>query len=246
MLAGHAGSGKTTLAEAMLYLSGATDRLGKTAEGNTVMDFDSEEKKRQATVSTSVAYFERKGKKINIIDSPGLFDFEGGICEAMRAADTVLIVLSGKSGVNVGSQKVYKMAKSAGKAIMVYISKLNSDSADYFKVLNDVKEKFGPSACPVVVPQLKNDKADSYVNLITGKAYKYDENGKASETEESGTLDEYRPQMYEAVAGSDEELMEKYFGGEEFTEQEVLSGLAAGTLHGDIIPVLCGWTRLPI
>lgn len=106
------------------------------------MDFDSEEKKRQATVSTSVAYFERKGKKINIIDSPGLFDFEGGICEAMRAADTVLIVLSGKSGVNVGSQKVYKMAKSAGKAIMVYISKLNSDSADYFKVLNDVKEKF--------------------------------------------------------------------------------------------------------
>ena len=119
MLAGHAGSGKTTLAEAMLYLSGATDRLGKTAEGNTVMDFDSEEKKRQATVSTSVAYFERKGKKINIIDSPGLFDFEGGICEAMRAADTVLIVLSGTSGVNVGSQKVYKMAKSAGKAIMV-------------------------------------------------------------------------------------------------------------------------------
>lgn len=240
MLVGHAGSGKTTLAEAMLYLSGATDRLGKTSEGNTVMDFDPEEKKRQATVSTSVAYFERKGKKINLIDSPGLFDFEGGICEAMRAADTVLIVLSGKSGVNVGSLKAYKMAKAAGKAIIVYISKLNSDSADYFKVLNDVKEKFGPSACPVVVPQLKNEKADSYVNLITGKAYKYDENGKADETEESGVLEEYRPQMYEAVAGSDEELMEKYFGGEEFTEQEVLSGLAGGTLHGDIVPVLCG------
>ncbi len=240
MLAGHAGSGKTTLAEAMLYLSGATDRLGKTSEGNTVMDFDAEEKKRQVTVSTSVAYFEWKEKKINLIDSPGLFDFEGGVHEALRAADTVLLVLSGKSGVNVGAEKVYKMAKALHKPIMVYISKLNSDSANYFKVLDELRAKFGQSVCPIVIPQLINEKAASYVNLVTGKAYKYDENGKASETDCDGSADQYKPQMAEAVAGSDESLMEKYFGGEEFTDDELMQGLAKGTLSGDLIPVLCG------
>ena len=239
ILAGHGGSGKTTLAEAALFLSGATDRLGKTADGNTVMDFDAEEKKRKASISTAIAPIIWNDRKINIIDTPGLFDFAGGLSEGMRAGDTAVIVLSGKSGLTVGAEKAFKMAGKKGKVF--FISKLNSESADFYKVFNAVRDKFGSAVVPFVIPYVVERKVVCYVNLIDGKAYKY-ENGKRIETDMSDIPQaaQYKDALFEAIASADDELMEKYFSGESFTDEEVARGIKAGLQAGTLYPVLCG------
>ena len=241
-LAGHGSAGKTSLAEALLFRAGATDRLGKVLDGNTVCDFDAEEIKRQVSVSLAVAPLNWKDMKINLIDTPGLFDFAAGMYEGVRAADNVLIALSGKSGVSVGTEKAYRMAKNAKKPSMFCVTKLDRDNADFYKVLEQLKTEFGPSVCPVVVPVYESRDVVGYINLIAMKAYAYDGKGTAKEVPMPGTghrVEGLINAISEAVAETDEELFEKYFSGEQFTAEEILSGIKKGVKDGSITPVVC-------
>lgn len=237
-IAGHGGNGKTTLAEAMLYISGATDRLGKVSEGNTVLDFDSEEKRRKTSVSTAVAPVEWKDFKINIIDTPGLFDFAGGLAEGVRAAECVLIVLSANAGYDVGAEKAFKAAKARNISKMFAISRCDAENADFYKTFNAIKDVHGGRVCPVVVPYMVNDKVDCYVNLAARKAYKY-VSGKATEVEmpEDDRISEMLDILTEAVASATDELTEKYFNGEQFTRKEIAGALNQGVNDGSVYPV---------
>ena len=242
-LAGHKGSGKTSVAESMLYLTGNVSRLGKIEEGNTSLDYDPEEVKRKSSVLTAVAPVEWKNTKINLIDTPGLFDFAGGIAEGMRAAESVLVVVSGKDGVDVGIEKVVNMATEMGKTKMFFVNGLCDESARFYRVFEDLKTVFGPAVCPVVVPYINDGKAEVYVNLFEYRAYKYSEGGKVEPTDmpDLGTrFDGLREAIKEAVAETSEELLEKFIEGEEFTPEEIILGVSQGVREGTIIPVFCG------
>lgn len=241
-IAGHSGSGKTTVAEAMLFLSGASERLGSVSEGNTVCDHDPEEIRRKATVSTAVAPVEWRNYKINFIDTPGLFDFESGMSEAVRAADTILVTVSGKNGVSVGTEKAEKAAARRGLSKIFFVNGLCEEGADFYKVFENLKTSFGPSICPVVVPFLEDGKVQCYINLLEYKAYSY-ENHKATEVPmpDLGTrLEGLRTAIYEAVAETSDEMFEKYFSGEKFTPVEVIQGIHQGVKSGRVSPVFCG------
>ena len=241
-LTGHGGSGKTTFAEALLYKAGATDRFGKVTEGNTVCDFDSEEIKRKSSVLSAVAPYEWKDYKVNLIDCPGSFDFEGGLIEGVTASDTVVIELSGKSGVTVGAQRAWELAVAQNKAKMFFISKLDRESANFQKVFNELRELYGHCVCPVVIPHGKEGHVESYIDIARNKAYTYDDKGNETEVPipQDDFLDRAHVLLTEAVAESDEELLEKYFAGETFTEQEIIRGLRDGVCKGRIAPVFCG------
>ena len=242
LVAGHAGCGKTTLVEALLYMSGATERMGRVEDGTTASDFDPEEAKRKASLNSSVIPVELDGTKYNLIDVPGLFDFESGACEGIRAAESVLICVSGRSGVTVGAEKAYSLALKNNKARMIFVTKTDLENADYFKILEQMKIKFGPSICPCVVPARLDDGTIVYINLFSQKAFKY-EGGKQVQVDlpDIGHRFEGLIQaMNEAIAETDETLMEKFFEGEEFTTEEIVSGMAAGVRTGQITPVFCG------
>lgn len=244
VITGHGNSGKTSLAEAMLYISGATDRMGKTVDGTAVCDFDPEEIKRKCSVSTAVAPVEWKNVKFNLIDVPGLFDFEGAVAEGFRAAECALITVSGKSGVTVGAEKAYARANKAGMAKVIFVNKLNSESADFYKVFEQLKTAFGPTISPIVVPFMKGHQVDCYINLLEYKAYRYT-GTKADEVpmpDMGHRLEGLRTAISEAIAETDDELMEKYFSGEEFTPEEYILGLTQGVRSGSITPVYCGAT----
>ncbi|MDR3644988.1 MAG: elongation factor G [Clostridia bacterium] len=240
VLLGHSGSGKTTLAEAMLFLAGATDRQGKVEDGNTVCDFDPEEVKRRVSVSTAIAPLEWKGCKINILDTPGLFDFEGESLEGLRAADCAVIAVPAKSGVGVGTEKAWKRTAAAKLPRAFMISKLDEDRADFYKVLEELKARFGPAVCPVIVPFDDGGKP-CYVNLIDMTAFEYDGKGKAlaKPAPEGEKLGELRTALSEAAAETSEELLEKYFSGEAFTKEELLGAVHKGVCDGAIAPVFC-------
>jgi elongation factor G len=247
-LAGHNGSGKTSLAEAILYNAGIIDRMGKTSDGTTVCDYDAEEIKRGISISTSLASFNYNDLKINLFDTPGLFDFAAEMNEGVRAADTVAITVSAKSGVKVGTKKAYAEAVKQGKSKMFVITKIDDKDANFFNVLTELKTVFGPTVCPVVVPVIKDGEVVSYVNLIEMKAYKYDNNGKAVETDlptaEISDKYEYRidgliAAISEAVAETSDERMEKFFEGEQFTQKELIDGIHDGMNRGIITPVVC-------
>ena len=245
-LAGHGSCGKTSLAEAMLYLSGASDRLGSVEDGNTVLDFDPEEIKRKVSVVSSIAPIEWKGNKINIIDTPGLLDFHGGLYEGMRAADTAVIVVSGKNGVNIGTEKAVKLAEQQGLTKVFFVNGLCDESARFYRVFETLKTKFGPSVCPVVVPFIENGQANTYVNLFDYKAYKY-ENGKVTKVplpDMGDRLEGLRTAIKEAVAETSEELLDKFLMGEEFTPEEIILGVSQGVKDGSICPVFCGDAQL--
>ena len=241
-LVGHNGSGKTSLAEAAFYLSGKSERLGRIPDGNTVCDFDPEEIKRKASVATALLPVEWKDVKINLLDTPGLFDFVGGVREGIRAAGSAVIVVSGKSGVTVGAEKGFAAAKKKGIAKMFFVNKLDHENADFYKVFEDLKATFGPMVCPLVVPYVVDRKVQCYINLLEYKAYTY-KDGKPTSVplpDMGHRLDGLRTAIYEAVAETSEELMEKYFSGEDFTPDELILGLATGVRRGDIAPVFCG------
>lgn len=243
-LVGHAGAGKTSLAEAAYYLSGASDRLGKVADGNTVSDFDPEEIKRKVSVATSLLPVEWKDIKINLLDTPGLFDFAGGVREGIRAAGSAVVVISGKSGVSVGTEKGFRAAQKKKIATMFFINKMDHEHADFYKIFEELKATFGPMVCPIVVPVVEDHKVKCYINLLEYKAYTY-ENGKATAVpmpDIGHRLEGLRTAICEAVAETSEELMEKYFSGEEFTPDELIMGLATGVRKGEIAPVFCGST----
>ena len=237
-VAGHGSRGKTTLAEAMLYTAKATDRLGRVDEGTTVLDFDPEEKKRKATVSTSLACIEWKDTKINILDTPGLFDFAGGVSEGIRAAGSVLIVTGAGCEYDVGAEKALKAADDRGIAKMFAITRCDAENADFYKTFHAIKDAVGGAICPVIVPFMKDGKVDSYVNLASRKAFKY-ENGNATQVDmpEDSSIDEMLDILTEAVACSDEDMMDKYFNGESFTVKEIIKALNDGVNDGSVIPV---------
>ena len=217
LVAGHAGCGKTTLTEALLYLSGATEH-------------------------SSVIPVEYQGIKYNLIDTPGLFDFETGEAEGVMAAESVLICVSARSGVSVGAEKAYRLACKNNKARMIFVTKTDLENADYFKVLEQMKIQFGPSVCPCVVPVRLDDGTVAYINLFSQKAFKY-EGGKQIQIDlpDIGHRFEGLIQaMSEAIAETDEALMEKFFSGEPFTTEEIVQGMATGVRGGQITPVFCG------
>lgn len=236
---GHGGKGKTTLCEAMLYITGATDRLGKVADGNTVLDFDAEEKRRKSSVSSAMAAIEWDNTKLNIIDAPGLFDFETGAAEAVRAVEAVLIVTSAGSGVDVGTEKAFKAAEKRGLAKFFAITKTDSDHRSFYKTFEALKETYGNKLCPTIIPYMEGNITKAYVNLMTGKAYAYDDDCKATEVPmpNDPVIEEMTSAFMEAVATTDDALMEKFFEGEAFTQEEILKGLCLGIFDGSIYPV---------
>ena len=240
-LLGHGGSGKTTLADAVLCYGKATERIGKIADSTTVMDFDPEEKKRKNSVSTAVYALEINGQKLNLIDAPGLFDFAGGVCEALTAADSVIITVSGKSGLTTGAKQSFQKARALKKAVAFFVGKLDSTHAHFYRVISALAGSYGALICPIVVPNLENDEVKCYINLIENKAYACDGlEMKEMRMPVSNEIDEMRSMLLEAVATTDDALMEKYFAGEEFTPEEIKTGLKKGVCAGDICPVYSG------
>lgn len=242
---GHGGSGKTALADAILYYAGAAERIGKSADGSSLMDFDPEEKKRKLSVSTAVYALELGEHKLNLIDAPGQFDFAGGACEALTAADSAIIVISGKSGLTVGARQAFEKARSAGKSVGFFIGKLDSTHAHFYQVLSLITGHYGAVVCPVFVPVMEGEAVGCFVDLVENKAYKFDGIKKIEVAmPQSPELEQMRSLMLEAVASTDDALMEKYFGGEEFTREEIAKGLQAGIRSGDICPVYSGIQQL--
>lgn len=240
-LLGHGGSGKTTLADAVLCYGKATERIGKIADSTTVMDFDPEEKKRKTSVSTSVYALELGGHKLNIIDAPGLFDFAGGVSEALSAADSAVIAVSGKSGLTTGAKQSFQKARALKKAVAFFVGKLDSTHAHFYRVISSLVANYGAVICPVVIPYIENDEVKSYIDLITNKAYACDGlELKELRMPVSNEADEMRSMLLEAIATADDALMEKYFAGEEFTPEEIIEGLKKGVAAGEICPVFAG------
>lgn len=236
---GHGGKGKTTLCEAMLYTAGATDRLGKVADGNTVLDFDQEEKRRKTSVSSAMATFEWNNRKMNIIDAPGFFDFEGGVAEAVRAGGCAVIVTNAGSGVDVGAQKAFKAATNRGIAKFFVVTGVDAEDKSFYSTFDALKEAYGTPLCPILIPLMNGHKVECFVNFIKNKAFKYD-NGKPTEVPmpEDALIEEMHAAFLEAVAMGDDELMEKFFAGETFTHDEIVKGLKAGIASGDVYPIL--------
>ena len=242
-LAGHGGSGKTSVAEGLLYKCGEIERMGRVSDGNSVCDYDPEEIKRKISLGTSLAYCQWKDVKINILDTPGQFDFAAGLYEGISAAESVVIALPAKDGVQVGTIKAYREAIKHGKATMFVVTRMEEENSNFYKCLEELKTQFGPSICPIVVPFDKYGTVESYINLLEMKAYTYD-NGVPTEVPmpaSENRLKGLRAAMAEAVAETDEELMMRYFEneGEDFTEAEIVKGLHDGIHKGYITPVVC-------
>ena len=240
---GHGKCGKTTLTEAMLFNSGAIQRMGKVADGSTVTDYDPEEAKRQFSISTAVAPVEWKEMKYNILDTPGFFDFVGGVKEGLRAADSALIVMSGRSGVSVGTENSFKYAKQKGVPIMFFVNKIDDNRADYQKTLEEMKAVFGKSVTPFVYPIRENDEFKGFVDIVDMTARRYDGPYRVEIPVPEGMAEIVAPlreMIMEAVAETDEELMMKYFNGEEFTFDEIKQAIRKGVKDGSIYPVYCG------
>jgi elongation factor G len=242
-LLGHSGVGKTMLVESMLYLTGATDRLGKTADGNTVCDYDPEEIKRQITISTALAPVEFKGCKINVLDTPGNFDFNGDVLAALQVADAAVIVLPAKGDISVGAERAYKEIKARSLPCLIYVSKTDEDNGDFNAVVERLREKFGTAVTPLVIPKMDGDKVTGVIDVVGKKAYTMNKNKTVAEDVPADAADAVNASfdaLMENVAETSEELMEKFFEGEAFTAEEIAGGLHVGVKEGSLIPVYCG------
>lgn len=240
---GHSGSGKTTLVEAALNVSGVTSRMGKVDEGNTVSDYEAEEIRRKVSINTSIIPIEWKENKINFIDTPGYFDFAGEVKEALAAADLALIVVSAKSGIEVGTEKAWEYATEAGIPKIIFVNNMDDENADFDKVVEDMKEAFGKSVAPLQVPFKENGKFTGFVNAIKKAGRKYVE-GRTQECDVPAGMESEVELMHsmisEAVAETDDALLEKFFEEEPFTVEEIEAGVKAGLLDGSVTPVFCG------
>ena len=244
VLLGHGGSGKTSLVEAMAYVSGATNRLGTIDGGNTISDFDKEEQKRKFSTSTSLVPIEWEKAKINILDTPGYFDFVGEVEEAVSAADAAVIVVSGKAGVQVGTEKAWELCDKYNLPRMVYVTEMDVDDASFRQVVADLTEKYGKVIAPHFAPIRENEKLVGYVNVIKNAARRYTGLGMKEECEipeySKPNLQLYREKLLEAVAETSEAFMERYFEGDEFSVEEIRSAMRTEVMNGDIVPVAMG------
>ena len=244
VLLGHSGSGKSALAESLLYMTGAIVRMGKNADGNTVADFDPEETRRNISISTSVIPLEYNNHKINLLDAPGAFDFSGAVVEALRAADAAILVLSAKDGITVGFEKAWKYCEERNMPRFVYISKVDEDNADYNATFEALREKYGNKIAPIVAPIWNSSKKiTGIIDVLNKRAYEM-QNLKRVEiavpADKEGVIEEFNDALKEAVAETDEALMDRFFEGDDFTYAEMINGLHQGVKDLSLFPVLCG------
>ena len=244
VLLGHSGSGKSALAESLLYMTGAIMRMGKNADGNTVSDFDPEETRRNISISTSVIPLEYHNHKINILDTPGAFDFSGAVVEALRAADAAIIVCSAKDGITVGFEKAWKYCEERNMPRFVYISKVDEDNSDYNATFNALREKYGNKIAPIVAPIWDSSKKiTGIIDVMNKRAYEM-QNLKRVEiqvpADKESVIEEFNDALKEAVAETDEALMDRFFEGDDFTYAEMINGLHQGVKDLSLFPVLCG------
>ena len=234
---GHGNTGKTSLAESMLFCTGAIDRMGKVSDGNTVCDYDAEETKRQITISTAVAPVNYGGCKINVLDCPGFFDFVGESLAAIRAVEAGIILCSAKDGLSVGAERAWKYLKAANVPVAFCISKCDEEHGDYFKVLDSLKAKYGSIVCPVTIPM---SDGSGVIDLVHNVAYQT----KGSKTSkvpvpaaDAGKAGELREALMESAAGATEELMEKFFDTMELSEADMAEGIKVGLRERSVVPV---------
>ena len=243
-LLGHSGSGKTALAESLLYMTGAIDRIGKNADGNTVCDFDPEEIRRNISISTAVVPLEYKNTKINMLDTPGGFDFAGAVVEALRAADAAILVCSAKDGITVGFEKAWKYCEDRNMPRFIYISKVDEDNSDYNATFEALREKYGNRIAPVVVPIWDSSKkVTGIIDVLNKRAYEM-KNLKRVEIQvpddKVSVIEEFNDALKESVAETDEALMDRFFEGDDFTYAEMIKGMHKGVTDLSLFPVLCG------
>ena len=243
VLLGHGGAGKTSLVEAMANLAGITSRLGKVTDGNTISDFDKEEIKRKFSISASLIPVEWKKTKINVLDAPGFFDFVGEAQEAASAADAAVIVVSGKAGIQVGTHKAWELCDRFKLPRMIYVTGMDQNDVDYKGIVDQLKEFYGSKITPMSLP-IRDDGFKGFVSVIRNKAFSFGNKGELVETAIPGDLDvvmeQFHDQLFESVAESSEEFMEKYFAGEEFTEEEISSAIEINVADVSFVPVTCG------
>ncbi len=243
-LLGHSGSGKTALAESLLYMTGVIDRIGKNADGNTVCDFDPEEIRRNISISTALVPLDYKNCRINLLDTPGGFDFAGAVVEALRAADAAIIVCSAKDGITVGFEKAWKYCKERNMPCFIYISKVDEENSDYNATFNALRERYGNGVAPLVVPIWDgNKKVTGIIDVLNKRAYEM-KNLKRVEIDipegKDEVITEFNEALKESVAETSEEFMDKFFGGEDFTYAEMVQGIHKGLIDRTMFPVLCG------
>ena len=244
-LIGHGATGKTSLAESLLFYTNNTDRLGKVEDGTTVMDYEQEEKKRKISLSTSVASFEDSNVKINIVDMPGYFDFQGEMAQGMRAVDIATIVVCAASGIQVGTEKAWDYCEKIKLARAFFVNKMDRENANFDKVLDQIKEMFGTSVVPIQYPIGKESDFNGIINVISKTALVYNAKTSKMETSEipedlKDKVEECKQMVMEAVAETDEELLDKYLNDGELCDEDIYNGLIKGCANGDIAPVLCG------
>ena len=243
-LLGHSGSGKTALAESLLYMTGVIDRMGRAADGNTVCDYDPEEVRRQISLSLTPAPLDYKGCRINLLDTPGAFDFAGEAMAALRAADAAVIVCSAKDGVSVGLEKAWKYCEERNMPRFIYISKTDEDNSDYNATFEALREKYGNKIAPLVVPIWDdNKKVTGIIDVLNKRAYEMQKLKRVEieiPADKADVIAEFHDALKESVAETSEELMNKFFDGEDFTYAEMIQGLRQGVRELSLFPVLCG------
>ena len=244
VLLGHGGCGKTSLAEAMAYVSGAVNRMGKVTDGNTISDFDKEEQKREFSISTALIPIEWEKAKINVLDTPGYFDFVGEVEEAVSAADAAVIVVSGKAGIEVGTEKAWELCDKYNLPRMIYVTEMDVDDASFRQVVEGLTEKYGKVIAPHFSPIREDEKLTGYVNIIKNAGRRYTGIGKREECDIPDYcmeyVESYREKLLEAVAETSEEFMERYFAGEEFSVEEIRAAMRTEVMDGSIVPVAMG------
>ena len=241
---GHGGAGKTTLTEAMAYLAGLTTRQGRVEDGNTISDFDKEEIKRTFSISTSLVPIPWQKTKINILDTPGYFDFVGEVEEAAGAADAAIIVVSGKAGVQVGTQKAWNLCEKYNLPRIIFVTDLDVEDVDYAQVIDNLTELYGKKVAPLHFPIREGGKFTGYVNIVKKAGRRFLDKGKKEEcpvpADLTDIMDQYYDALMESVAETSEEFMDRYFDGDEFTTEEVLGALSTNVHDASIVPVCMG------
>ena len=238
-LLGHSSCGKTTITEALLFNTKVTNRMGKVEDGNTVSDFDKEEKERQVSIGTSIIPIEYQDTKINFLDTPGYFDFVGEVYGALKVADGAVLVIDASSGVEVGTEKSWKYLEQRNIPRIIFVNKLDKENIKFDELLDSLRDIFGKKVVPFALPIGKGENTDGYMDILKGQSY-IDSKPVETFPDTAAKAESLKSILMEAVAETDEQLLEKYFEGEEFTDEEINTGLKKAVLAGELVPVIVG------